>query len=87
MMVSHVLYSGRIAREYQLIKDKTMQPHQERVMAEKKELDEKLEKLSDFIFKGDLFGTLDSKEQDRLRRQYTFMSGYSDVLRERITAF
>lgn len=64
-----------------------MHPHQERVVAEKKELDEKLEKLSNFIFKGDLFGTLDNKEQDRLRRQYTFMHGYSDVLGERITAF
>lgn len=63
-----------------------MQPHQERVVAERADLDEKRAKLSAFI-DGQVFETLDAAEQDRLRRQQDAMSVYSDVLRERIAAF
>ena len=63
-----------------------MEAHQERVVAEKKELDEKLQKLKDFIGKP-MFQTLDSAEQGRLRRQAVMMYGYSDILAERIEAF
>lgn len=63
-----------------------MQPHQERVVAERAELDEKRAKLTAFI-DGEVFDALDAAEQDRLRRQQDAMSVYSDVLRERIAAF
>ena len=63
-----------------------MEAHQERVVAEKKELDEKMQRLKDFI--GDpTFQTLDSAEQGRLRWQAFMMYGYSDILAERIEAF
>jgi hypothetical protein len=66
-----------------------MQPHQERVVAEKKELDEKLAKLKVFVFDGDqkIFNTLDPQERDRLEDQYTAMKQYSYILGKRIAAF
>ena len=63
-----------------------MQPHQQRVVDEKKELDVKLEKLSAFI-QGPIFQTLKSDEQERLTRQIKLMDQYSGVLAERIEAF
>jgi hypothetical protein len=63
-----------------------MQPHQERVVQEKKDLDEKLAKLRLF-FTGDIFGTLDEDEQNRLKRQENVMHLYSEILGERIAAF
>lgn len=63
-----------------------MQPHQERVVTEKAELDAKLEKLGAF-FQGSIIETLDQAERDRLKRQYEIMDQYSAVLGERIAAF
>lgn len=63
-----------------------MQPHQERVVAEKAELDDKLTKLTAF-FDSTIFSSLPDEEQTRLRRQAHFMWQYSDVLGERIAAF
>lgn len=63
-----------------------MAPHQERVVAEKAELDEKITKLSDFS-NGDLFKTLPEDEKERLKRQFNLMRDYSAVLGERIAAF
>jgi len=63
-----------------------MQPHQERVVAEKKELDEKRDKLGKFI-DGDTFSTLPVPEKDRLIRQAVAMTDYSVILGERIEAF
>jgi hypothetical protein len=63
-----------------------MQPHQERVVEEKKELDSKRDKLTEFI-KGKLFDSLPSDEQERLIRQFRIMEQYSDVLAERIVHF
>jgi hypothetical protein len=67
-------------------KEKPMQPHQERVVTEKKELDEKIDKLSVFI-KGDIYKALPGAEQMRLNVQLQAMNGYSNVLGERIAAF
>lgn len=64
----------------------TMQTHQERVVTEKSELDEKSAKLNAF-FNTSLFEKLSSEEQDRLHRQYELMVQYSAVLGERIAAF
>jgi hypothetical protein len=63
-----------------------MQAHQERVIAEKAALDEKVMKLRTF-FTTPLFGGLDGAEQDRLGRQFSHMCSYSAVLEERIAAF
>ena len=63
-----------------------MLPHQERVVEEKRELDEKLSKLSAFGI-SPLFTTLNPEEQGRLNRQYLVMEEYSRILRERIAAF
>lgn len=63
-----------------------MQPHQERVVTEKDELDTKIEKLSSFIG-GDVFSSLSDEEQSRLQDQLTYMIGYSNVLGQRIAAF
>lgn len=63
-----------------------MQPHQERVVAEKKDLDEKLSKLEAF-FSNPTFGKLPVDEQARLSKQASLMHQYSEVLGERIAAF
>lgn len=63
-----------------------MKPHQERVVAEKAELDAKLEKLTAFIG-GETYRTLDEAERERLNRQKWAMKLYTDILGERIAAF
>ncbi len=63
-----------------------MQPHQQRVVDEKSELDDKRGKLLRF-FNTDLFRRLDQAEKDRLRTQHSVMGVYSEVLGQRITAF
>ncbi|KKN77652.1 hypothetical protein LCGC14_0357770 [marine sediment metagenome] len=63
-----------------------MQAYQERVVEEKRELDEKLAKLVAFR-RTDQFIGLASDEQCRMTRQRSFMEGYSKVLGERIEAF
>lgn len=64
-----------------------LQPHQQRVVAEKTELDKKAKALSDFIGLNPIFETIDSAEQERLKRQNDIMWQYSEVLGERIKAF
>jgi len=61
-------------------------PHQQRVVAEKAELDEKLNKLEAF-FESPIYNKLDCSERKRLQLQASFMRAYSDVLGERIAAF
>jgi hypothetical protein len=63
-----------------------MKPHEERVVDEKKELDEKLRKLAIFI-NGDTFKTLPIREGELLLDQEVCMRRYSDILGERITHF
>jgi hypothetical protein len=63
-----------------------MQPHQERVVQEAKDLDEKIEKLTVFL-KGEILKTLPTAEQARLAQQLVYMRGYSTMLHERIEAF
>lgn len=63
-----------------------MQPHQERVVIEKKELDEKVEKLDAFIH-GSVYSTIDRDEQMRLMRQFCHMKDYANVLGDRIAHF
>jgi len=63
-----------------------LQPHQQRVVTEKAELDEKLDKLIAF-FATPTFGSLPSDEQQRLASQCEYMGKYAVVLGERIAAF
>lgn len=64
-----------------------MQPHQERVVNECKDLTEKKEKLGLFIGASSPFNSLPFDEQDRLRRQLAIMIQYEGVLQERIDNF
>lgn len=63
-----------------------MQPHQQRVVDEKTELDNKLAKLKDFG-KTAIFDSLPTEEKQRLTEQEMHMANYSDVLGRRIAAF
>lgn len=63
-----------------------MQAYQQRVVDEKRELDERGDKLDQFIL-SDRFGTLPAAEQERMKRQLEIMGKYSEVLGERIAAF
>ena len=63
-----------------------MLPHQQRVVDEKRELDEKLAKLSSFVCTP-IFASLDCRESERLQRQHDVMTEYSTILGERIAAF
>lgn len=63
-----------------------MEPHQERVINEKSELDDKIGKLVPFL-KTRIFAGLPEEEKDRLSRQIGVMQQYSDILNERISAF
>jgi ATP/maltotriose-dependent transcriptional regulator MalT len=65
---------------------KTLQPHQQRVVDEKSELDGKRDRLTEFL-KGNIFRSLPSDEQERLTRQVAIMEQYSGVLAERIAHF
>lgn len=60
--------------------------HQQRVLAEQTELDDRLTKLQAF-FSNPIFSGLPADEQDRLQKQAVAMQAYSEVLGERIAAF
>ena len=63
-----------------------LQPHQQRVVDEKTELDAKREKLMAF-FSTAMFHSLPESEQSRLLSQGTAMRTYSEILGERIANF
>ena len=63
-----------------------MQPHQQRVIDEKRELDDKISRLVPFL-SSDTFKTIPPAEQGRLKRQSRIMQEYADVLGERIGEF
>ena len=62
-------------------------PHQQRVIDEKKELDDKATKLSQFIGTNPVFETIDDEEQERMKEQCEIMWQYSEILGKRIAAF
>jgi hypothetical protein len=63
-----------------------LQPHQERVVEEKKDLDTKIDKLKDFI-EGPIHSTLPEEEKTRMATQLHHMKEYATVLGHRIAAF
>lgn len=65
---------------------KLLKPFQQRVVDEKRELDEKLARLTNFV-STETFLDLPKAEKDRLNRQHEAMIDYSQVLAERIAAF
>ena len=64
-----------------------MEAYQLRVVEEKKELDDKIEKLDDFISSKGFFINVSSTQQDLLLLQHQWMSNYSKVLELRIQDF
>lgn len=65
-----------------------LQPHQQRVVAELEELNEKITRLFHFL-DGDSFeeSVPDNSERARLKLQCSIMVAYSSVLEMRIAAF
>lgn len=64
-----------------------LQPHQQRVVDEKSELDEKLEKLASFIQENPIFEKLEEEDKDLLLLQQSSMAEYSVILSKRIARF
>lgn len=63
-----------------------LQPHQQRVVVEKAELDDKADKLKTF-FNGIVFMDLPPADKALLVEQHALMTAYSGVLRRRIERF
>ena len=61
-------------------------PHQQRVVDEKRDLDEKLAKLTAFL-RTEIFLGLEARERERLTAQRGAMALYSSILGERIAAW
>lgn len=66
--------------------NKELQPHQQRVVKERAELEDKLGKLQTFIT-GERFAVVPDAEQGRLVLQHKLMESYALVLEQRIAAF
>jgi hypothetical protein len=64
----------------------SMKDYQQRVVDEKKELDEKMKKLHLFVM-SEASKDVPADEFGRLTRQHSLMMEYSRVLGERIAAF
>lgn len=62
------------------------EPFQQRVINEKRELDEKLSKLTAFI-ETNAFNSLDKEDQMLLERQMIVMQNYISILEKRILRF
>lgn len=64
-----------------------MKEHQQRVVAERDELKDRLTKLKDFIGNNPIFSDLPKDEQERLRAQSGAMALYASILDRRILSF
>jgi len=62
-------------------------PHQQRVVDEKNELQDKFSKLGSFILDNPIFKSLETEEQIDLKSQYDVMGKYLDILQRRISRF
>ncbi len=63
-----------------------LKPHQQRVVDEKNQLEDKIDKLSGFLH-SDLSKNLDEHEQLRMVTQLNIMTAYSGILLQRIMNF
>jgi hypothetical protein len=66
---------------------RSLLPHQQRVYFEKKDLDDKLDKLKAFLDSSPIYRDLPEDERVRLNRQFDVMAEYSSILSQRIAAF
>ena len=73
-------------RSYKQVPGSELPPHQQRVLQEKAELDERREKLAAF-YSTPIFHGLPESEQSRLLSQGVAMRSYSEILGARICAF
>lgn len=73
-------------RAYKPVPGSELPPHQQRVVDERRELDERRDKLSAF-YSTPIFHGLPESEQSRLLSQGVAMRSYSEILGERIAAF
>lgn len=64
-----------------------MQPHQQRVVDEKAELENKVTKLNAFITSSLVFTDLDATQQGLLMAQVGAMNSYLEILNLRIASF
>lgn len=64
-----------------------MQPHELRMLEEKKELDSKLHKLNTFLSNPKLIESLDESDKILLQLQSGIMENYSKCLQLRINRF
>ena len=62
-------------------------PHQQRVVAERAQLDDKREKLHAFMNGNSFFAVCDESERMRMHAQANAMARYSEALESRIAAF
>ncbi len=69
------------------VEGELMPSHQQRVVAEKLELDLRISALDPFIDRNPVFATLPVDEQARLKRQLDVMHELSSILGERIANF
>lgn len=68
--------------------DKTyLKPFQQRVVDEKRELDDKIQKLDVFVRNDTMFRSLSTLDQRLLREQLVVMHDYHRILGERIELF
>lgn len=74
-------------RSYKELPVSTVQPHQQRVLDEKQELDIRITKLDEFIQRNPLFSHLPEAERARMKRQADVMFELSSILGERIANF
>lgn len=58
--------------------------YQQRAIDERRDLKERLEKLSDFVQKSEIYKSLSKEEQQLLRGQLFAMTEYYDLLDQRI---
>lgn len=61
-----------------------MSDFKSRLLTEKTELDEKIEKLSSFV-QGEAIKSIDPRQQELLTKQLPTMQQYSEILNERIS--
>ena len=66
---------------------KDLQPHQQRVVDERADLEKKLAALDNFIVCSPVHQALPQAERDRLHLQCIAMNMYSMILAQRIKAF
>lgn len=69
------------------MKEKLLLPHQQRIVDEKLQLDEKIVNLQKFIETNTLFNELSDYEKHDLTQQFNTMLNYSVILQRRINRF